>query len=251
MKVAELKKEFDNASISKTKELIETYKNDTRKGVINLVNKSLQKIQNYEKEKIRVRNLNIFENMCITEGYKFIAGIDEVGRGPLAGPVVACAVILPKDTFIDGINDSKKLSEQKRKKVLEDIRKCALSIGIGLVDQNIIDDINILNATKLAMLRAVENLHIKPQILLIDALNIEYNLPQKAIIRGDERSISIAAASIVAKVYRDKLMCKYAKEYPQYGFEKNKGYGSVSHIESIKKYGICPLHRHSFIKNFI
>lgn len=191
-----------------------------------------------------------YEDLLLQRGYKIIAGIDEVGRGPLAGPVVAAAVVLDRKDEISGIRDSKKLSEKKRDFFYNEIINSALSIGIGIVDEMIIDSINIRNATHLAMKKAFENLSLKPDFLLIDAETlIDIEIPQKAIIKGDSLCFSIAAASIVAKVKRDNIISKYDDIYPGYGFSKHKGYGTKQHFESIRKYGILPIHRKTFLKN--
>lgn len=187
-----------------------------------------------------------YESELINKGIKLIAGIDEAGRGPGAGPVVAAAVILRNDYNNEIINDSKKLTEKRRNQAFKEINQEALAIGIGIVDSNEIDEVNILNATKLAMERAVLNLSLNPEHLLIDALNINLNIKQTNIIKGDMKSISIAAASIIAKVTRDNLMIEYSKEYPNYLFEKHKGYLTKAHLELIKEYGPCPIHRKSF-----
>ncbi len=183
----------------------------------------------------------------------YIAGIDEAGRGPLAGPVVCACVIMPlqSDKIIDGINDSKKLTEKKREALYEQIIKTAVSYSIVAIDKDTIDDINILNATKLGMKMAVKNLNIVPDVVLIDAVKLDIDVMQESIIKGDAKSYNIAAASILAKVYRDRLMLEYAKTYPQYGFEKHKGYGTKAHIDALKQYGKCDIHRDSFIKNFV
>lgn len=187
-----------------------------------------------------------YESELINKGIKLIAGIDEAGRGPGAGPVVAAAVILRNDYNNEIINDSKKLTEKRRNQAFKEINQEALAIGIGIVDSNEIDEVNILNATKLAMERAVLNLSLNPEHLLIDALNINLNIKQTNIIKGDMKSISIAAASIIAKVTRDNLMIEYSKEYPNYLFEKHKGYLTKAHLDLIKEYGPCPIHRKSF-----
>lgn len=182
-----------------------------------------------------------------------IAGVDEAGRGPLAGPVVCACVVMPLDAnkIIDGINDSKKLSSKKRENLYQKIIETAISYSIVEVDQNTIDNINILNATKQGMILAIKNLKIEPNIVLIDAVKLDIDIRQENIIKGDAKSYNIAAASILAKVYRDRLMLNYCKEYPEYGFDKHKGYGTKLHIENLKKYGPCPIHRKSFIKNFV
>lgn len=204
-----------------------------------------------EKSKIKNQKLQIgieFENQAINDGYKLIAGVDEVGRGCLAGAVVAAACILDLSKPLpEDLNDSKKLSAKKREKINDELKQNVIAYSIAQVEAEEIDQINILQATKKAMRLAIENLTIKADFLLIDALQLkEINLPQKAIIKGDAISASIAAASILAKTYRDNLMCEYAKIYPNYGFEKHAGYGTKAHFEAIKKHGACPLHRKSF-----
>ena len=185
--------------------------------------------------------------------YKYIAGMDEAGRGPLAGPVVcACVVMdLDKDKIVDGVNDSKKLTPKKREKLYDEIVKNAICYKIVEIDEKVIDKINILQATKLGMKQAVEGLLVEPDIVLIDAVRIDSDVKQQPIIHGDALSYSIACASILAKVYRDRKMVELSKIYPQYQFDKHKGYGTKLHIELLKKYGKCPIHRESFIKNFI
>ncbi len=184
---------------------------------------------------------------------RLVAGIDEAGRGPLAGPVVCACVILPltSENIIDGINDSKKLSEKKRELLFDKIIEKAISYSIVEVDEKTIDEINILNATKLGMKKALESLKVTPDIVLIDAVKVDTNLPQENIIKGDAKSYNIAAASILAKVYRDRLMVEMSKKYPEYGFEKHKGYGTKVHVEALKKYGKCEIHRNTFIKKFV
>ena len=179
-----------------------------------------------------------------------IAGIDEAGRGPLAGPLVCACVIMPKTDLIEGINDSKKLSPKKREELFEQIVQKALAYSIIEIDEKTIDELNILNATKLGMKKALEALAVKPEIVFTDAVQIETDLPQKNIIHGDGLSYNIAAASILAKVHRDRLMQKLSLQYPQYQFAQHKGYGTKLHIEKLKEFGPCPLHRKSFLKNF-
>ena len=207
-----------------------------------------------EKEEERLKLLKSDEQKIYeTENIEYIAGIDEAGRGPLAGPVVVAAVIMPKDSMIEGVNDSKKVSEKKREKLYEQITNEAIAYGIGIIDQKEIDSINILNATKKAVTTAIASLKVKPDLILVDALtNINtLGVPYKSIIKGDAKEYSIAAASIIAKVTRDRIMREWDEIYPQYGFAKHKGYGTANHIKVIKEIGPCILHRKSFIKNFI
>lgn len=195
-----------------------------------------------------------YENSLREKGYRLIAGLDEVGRGPLAGPVVTASVILPPDTelVIPGVNDSKQVSASKRAKLMEIIKEKAIAYSIGMADVDMIDQINILEATKVAMKRAVEGLKIQPEVLVIDALELkEVPLPQMKIIHGDALSVSIAAASIVAKETRDAMMVQFDEIWPQYGFASNKGYGTAAHIAALKQYGPCPIHRRSFIGHFV
>lgn len=209
------------------------------------------KIKYDEKEKVRLEKMWKYEYSCYEKGYIRVAGIDEAGRGPLAGPVVAAAVILDINNVIPGINDSKKLSEKKREYLHQQIMAKAVAVGIGIVDELVIDTINIRNATHLAMKRAIENLSLKPDFLLIDAETLyDIDIDQMSIIKGDSLSISIAAASIIAKVERDRIVKSYEDIYPGYGFAKHKGYGTKQHIDSIKKFGLLPVHRKTFTKNF-
>ena len=189
-----------------------------------------------------------FDKDFYNKGLSFVSGVDEAGRGPLAGPVVAAAVILPKDIFIDGVNDSKKLTEKKRNILFEEIKQKAFSYGIGIVDAKTIDEINILQATFLAMRKALEQLSVKPDLILVDGNHIIPNLQnkQQAIVSGDAKSACIACASILAKVTRDNMMYEYAKQYPQYNFQKHKGYGTKAHLDAIQKHGPCPIHRMTF-----
>ncbi|MBE5747579.1 MAG: ribonuclease HII [Clostridiales bacterium] len=194
-----------------------------------------------------------YERALLSQGYTLVAGVDEVGRGPLAGPVVCAAVIMPLDSekLIFGVDDSKKLSEKKREKLAEEIKARALAYTIVEIDEKTIDEINILEATRLGMKRAIETLSITPDVVLTDGnMTIDISHKQRSVIHGDALSYSIGAASIIAKVYRDKMMGEYAKTYPQYAFEKNKGYGTAAHIQGIKEYGLCPIHRRTFTKKF-
>lgn len=191
-----------------------------------------------------------YENKCLENGYKYICGIDEVGRGPLAGPVVTCAVIMDLTRLVDGVDDSKKLSAKKREKLYDEIISNCVAYSITEVSEKEIDEINILNATKKCMLQSVTNLDVKPDVLLIDAVKLNTDIPQIKVIKGDALSYTIGCASILAKVYRDRLMAEYDNVYPQYNFKKNAGYGTKEHITAIKEIGPCPIHRKTFIKNF-
>ena len=194
-----------------------------------------------------------FERALLAQGNHFIAGVDEVGRGPLAGPVVCAAVIMPLDeqTLVVGVDDSKKLSIKKREELAEKIKATALAYTIVEIDEKQIDEMNILQATRLGMKRAIEQLVITPDVVLTDGnMTLDVKTPQRSVVHGDALSYSIGAASIIAKVHRDALMDKYAEEYPHYGFEKNKGYGTAAHIQGIKEHGLCPIHRRTFTKNF-
>lgn len=202
-----------------------------------------------EEELIRVQNMRTRENELIANGYRLVCGTDEAGRGPLAGPVFAAAVILPEGTVINGINDSKKLSPQKREALYEIIKEKAISYAFTAISEKIIDEINILNATMLAMKTAVEKLSPLPDYVLVDGNKLpELSCPSEAIVKGDSKSISIAAASIVAKVERDRYITKSAEIYPEYGFDRHKGYGTKAHTEAILKYGPSPIHRKTFLK---
>lgn len=250
--ILEIKEEFNNCSIQQLDCFIDEYKNDIRAGVKKLAESAEKKIEKYNNELKRLENITEYERKYQSMGIKYVGGIDEVGRGPYAGPVVTACVILPEGCKIEGVNDSKKLSQKKREELFDVIKDTALSIGVGIVDNYAIDEINILQATYKAMRIAVENMDIKPQQLLVDAVTIpDINIPQEPIIKGDAKSISIGAASIIAKVTRDRMMVEYAKRYPQYGFEKNVGYGSKYHEEAIRKYGLCDIHRRSFTKKFL
>ncbi len=191
-----------------------------------------------------------YERKHIDLGAKYVAGVDEVGRGPLAGPVVCCACIMPLDDIIEGVDDSKKLTEKKREKLAETIKEKAVSINVFEILEKEIDQINILNAVKKCMTEAVNGLSVKPDVTLVDGVDTNLPINAEYIVKGDANSYTIACASIVAKVYRDNLMVGYSKEFPEYGFEKHKGYGTKAHIDAIKEKGPCRLHRRTFIKNF-
>ncbi len=250
MNAKEIDELLKSVPINQLKEELDNYRNDERSAVKKLIEKYEKNITKYEKELERIEAMKSFEKEYGHLGY--VCGIDEVGRGPLAGPVVACAVILPKDVDILYVNDSKKLSEKKREELYDEIMEKAVAVGIGMEDQNVIDELNILQATYSAMRKAIENLSVKPDVLLNDAVTIpEVDIKQVPIIKGDAKSVSIAAASIVAKVTRDRMMVELDSKYPGYDFASNKGYGSASHIEGIKKQGLCEIHRRSFTKNFV
>lgn len=206
-----------------------------------------------EKELQRLTELKKMEKEYYDSGMKYIAGIDEAGRGPLAGPVVVACVVMPKDSMIEGVNDSKKISEKKREKLYEQIINEAISYGVAIIDEKEIDRINILNATKKGVTECLKELTIKPDLILVDALKDIDTLGVKyqSIIKGDAKCYSISAASIIAKVTRDRIMRQWDEVYPQYGFISHKGYGTAKHIQAIKEYGICPLHRRTFVTHFI
>ena len=249
-KTGEIKEILQAASLNEQPAFISTYEKDTRSGVVALVNKAKKRLEDYEKELLRTEKLKEYEKKY--SSFSYICGIDEVGRGPLAGPVVAGAVILPKDCDILYLNDSKKLSEKKREELYDIIMEKAISTGLGFIAPQRIDEINILQATYEAMREAIGKLNPTPDLLLNDAVHIPgVPIKQVPIIKGDAKSISIAAASIIAKVTRDRLMVKYDEIYPEYGFASNKGYGAQMHIDALRKFGPTPIHRRSFIKNFL
>ena len=248
--ISEIKKEFNNLKEDEYNDFIVRYSEDDRSGVISLVKKAAGKIEKYKAEIERTERMLSYEKEY--SSYMAICGIDEAGRGPLAGPVVAGAVILPAGERILYLNDSKQLSAAKRDELFDVIYKKATAVSVGIVDHERIDEINILQATYEAMRYAVMNLSQKPDILLNDAVTIPgIDIKQVPIIKGDAKSCSIAAASIIAKVTRDRIMDEMDKQYPEYGFARNKGYGSAQHIEAIRKFGPCTIHRRSFIGNFI
>ena len=248
--ISEIKKEFEQADNQSLKMLYAMYADDNRAGVVSLIAKYKKQEEKLEAEKKRMENMYIYERKYAD--FQYICGIDEVGRGPLAGPVVAGAVILPKDCDILYLNDSKKLSEKMREALYDEIMEKAIATGIGMIGPQRIDEINILQATYEAMRMAINNLKVRPDLLLNDAVTIpEVNIRQVPIIKGDAKSASIAAASIIAKVTRDRLMVQYEEVLPGYGFAGNKGYGSAVHIQAIQEKGPTPIHRQSFIKNFI
>ena len=247
-KINDIKAVFQAASLKELPELIQEYGQDSRSGVQALVKKAGKKLEALEQEKARTEKMKEYEKKY--GEYAYICGIDEAGRGPLAGPVVAGAVILPKDCDILYLNDSKQLSEKKREELYDVIMERAVATGIGYVGPERIDEINILQATYEAMRQAIAALQVMPDLLLNDAVTIpQVTVRQVPIIKGDAKSISIAAASIIAKVTRDRLMVQYDEVFPEYGFASHKGYGAKMHLEALRKYGATPIHRKSFLKN--
>ena len=251
MNIKEIRQEFEMTDMGEWTSLMKKYESDPRSGVQKLLLSCQKKMQACEKENERLEMMLAFEKKY-GEEYECICGIDEAGRGPFAGPVVAGAVVLPKGLKIPGLNDSKQVSAKKREELFDIIKEKAVSYGIGMSSPARIDEINILQATYEAMALAVKDLNVVPDLLLNDAVTIpQIPVKQIGIIKGDARSLSIAAASIMAKVTRDHLMEEYAQLYPEYGFEKNKGYGSADHREALQKYGPCPIHRRTFIHNWV
>ena len=226
--------------------LLAELEQDSRSGVIQAIAKRKREIQKCLDEDERLEGMLAYEKECYARGMELIAGVDEVGRGPLAGPVVAAAVILPKACKIPGLNDSKKIPKSKHKEIYEAVLQNAIAIGIGIKDNHVIDQVNIYEATKLAMMEAIGQLEPQPQHLLIDAMKLDLPIPQTSIIKGDANSLSIAAASIVAKVTRDQMMEEFDKEYPGYDFAQNAGYGTAKHLAGLDKLGVTPIHRRSF-----
>lgn len=248
--ISQIREEFEAAPVGQLPSLYEKYGQDSRAGVRNLILKYRKREEALEKEKERIEQMKVFERQYESRG--FLCGIDEAGRGPLAGPVVAGAVILPKDCQILYLNDSKKLSAKKREELYQIIMDQAVAVGVGYASPARIDEINILQATYEAMREAVSRLPIQPDVLLNDAVRIPgLAICQVPIIKGDAKSVSIAAASIIAKVTRDRLMAEYDEVLPEYGFASNKGYGSEQHIQAIRKFGPSPIHRKSFLTHFL
>ena len=246
----EIKRILQAATIEELPEFVKEYSRDERAGVRKLAETAARRLDALERERQRIETIRVYEEQY--GACDFICGIDEVGRGPLAGPVVAGAVILPRGCRILYINDSKQLSEKKREELYDIIMAQALSCGVGYASPERIDEINILQATYEAMREAIGRLACKPDILLNDAVTIpRVSIPQVPIVKGDAKSISIGAASIIAKVTRDRMMQDYDKIFPEYGFAGNKGYGSAEHMEALRKYGPAPIHRRSFIRNIV
>ena len=226
--------------------LLAELEQDSRSGVIQAIAKRKRELQKQVDEDLRLEKMLAYEKELYAQGIDLIAGVDEVGRGPLAGPVVAAAVILPKACKIPGLNDSKKIPKSKHKEIYEAVLQNAVAIGIGIKDNQVIDQVNIYEATKLAMMEAIGQLEPQPQHLLIDAMKLDLPIPQTSIIKGDANSLSIAAASIVAKVTRDQMMEEFDREYPGYDLAQNAGYGTVKHLAGLDKLGVTPIHRRSF-----
>lgn len=242
--VADIKRQLE--TIQDAQQFKQEWLTDTRKSVQRLLETWRRNKQKQQQALEKLERMFVYEQQLQQKGYQYIAGIDEVGRGPLAGPVVAACVVMPLDDKIVGINDSKQLSAKKRSVLYDAIKDKAISIGVGMIEPEIIDEVNIYQATKLAMQQAIDNMSVAPDYLLIDAMSLDNNIPQQAIIKGDANSYAIAAASIVAKEIRDRLMADYAVSYPQYGFEQNAGYGTKVHLEAIDVFGVTPIHRKSF-----
>ncbi len=248
--ISEIRQELESTPLGQRSRLYELYENDPRSGVAALIKRSKKKEEALDKERQRLESMRVYEHEYEHLGY--ICGIDEAGRGPLAGPVVAGAVILPKDCEILYLNDSKQLSEKRREELYDEIQEKAVAVGVGIIGPRRIDEINILQATYEAMCEALGQLSVMPQILLNDAVTIpQVTIPQVPIIKGDAKSLSIAAASVIAKVTRDRMMREYDDLMPEYGFAENKGYGTAAHIAAIQKYGPSQIHRSTFIKNFL
>lgn len=243
--IKEIKKQLANIQ-QLDDPLLAELEQDSRSGVVQAVAKQKREIQKRLDEDERLEKMLAYEKELYTQGIQLIAGVDEVGRGPLAGPVVAAAVILPKACKIPGLNDSKKIPKSKHKEIYEAVLQNAIAIGIGIKDNQVIDQVNIYEATKLAMREAVGQLEPQPQHLLIDAMRLDLPISQTSIIKGDANSLSIAAASIVAKVTRDQMMEEFDKEYPGYDFAKNAGYGTTNHLAGLDQLGVTPIHRRSF-----
>ncbi len=252
MKTKEIKQLFEDAKIEQLDELIKKFELDERSTVKKIVQQYKRKKQKHIDELARLQKMLTHEKELYFLGFEYICGIDEVGRGPLAGPVVSACVIMPKGVTIEGVNDSKKLNEKTRERLFDEIKTKAIAYSVGIVTADEIDEINILNATKKSMYEAIHKLTVKPDYLLIDAVRLEgININQTNIIKGDEKSHSIACASIIAKVTRDNMMKQYDELFIGYNFSSNKGYGSKEHTEAIKQLGSTPIHRKSFIKNIV
>lgn len=248
--IKQIREKIAQSSVEELKNLLIAVKLDSRKGVVGLESTIQNKLEEQYKKMQKKNSLLEQERILWSIGYQMVAGVDEAGRGPLAGPVIAACVIFPRDVYIEGVDDSKKLSPAKRAKLFDEIMDKAVAVGIGRVGPEEIDKMDILNATREAMRQAVLNCSQMADILLTDAVEIDLDVPCIPMIKGDQKSHSIAAASIIAKVTRDREMCRWHEKYPVYGFDKHKGYGTAAHIEAIRKWGLCSIHRRSFAKKF-
>ena len=245
LSIKEIKERLQEV-LDETDPFLQLCVDDERKGVQQAVKAWKRSYDKKLQLEQKWMHMNKYENELFQQGYTQIVGIDEVGRGPLCGPVVAAAVILPREVKLIGLDDSKKMSDIQKDDMYEQIMQCAVAVGIGIVSNEIIDKINIYEATKVAMMEAVEQLSVLPEYALIDAMRLPLDIPQQSIIKGDANSVSIAAASVIAKVTRDRLMKQYDEKYPQYGFKNNMGYGTKEHLEALDQFGITPWHRMSF-----
>lgn len=243
--IAEIEQQLNNIK-TKSDPFFKRIQQDERKGVQQLIHRWQKRMEQERQLREKFNEMKVYENKWQAKGYKYIAGVDEVGRGPLAGPVVAAAVILPEDFFLAGIDDSKKISEKKRNEYDEIIRREAIAVSVAMIDADEIDRVNIYEATKKAMIAAIASLDPNPEVLLIDAMKLETPFVVESIIKGDAKSVSIAAASIIAKVARDRLMVELSTQFPEYGLQQNMGYGTREHLQAIQRHGITPYHRKSF-----
>lgn len=250
--IPEIKKLLEKLDVSEYVHVLELYRDDDRIGVKKLIKVYENKISKHNSKIDKLNEMKLYEEFAYTRGFNLVAGIDEVGRGCFAGPVVTACVMLPRDFSVIGIDDSKRLKPEQRAYFFNIIKNQAIDVCTNFQSNDVIDEINILNATKLSMIESVKGLRDKPDYLIIDAVELDNlsNIEKLSLIKGDEKSISVASASIIAKITRDNFMNEMHKVYPQYNFDKNKGYGTKEHIEAIKKYGICPIHRKTFLKNF-
>ncbi|TCT16983.1 RNase HII [Natranaerovirga pectinivora] len=249
--ISDIKSILERTTFEDINHVINDFRIDERVGVKKLIAQYEKKLQSYYDEINRIEDMKVYERKYY-EQYNYICGIDEVGRGPLAGPVVSGAVVLKKDVNILYLNDSKKLSEKKREELYDEIIDKAECYSVGVASVSTIDEINILQSTYESMRNAISGLDVTPEVLLVDAVTIPgVEMPQEGIVKGDAKSVSIAAASIIAKVTRDRMMEEYDKIYPEYGFKRNKGYGTEEHVKALKEFGPCPIHRISFIRNLV
>ena len=251
LSVQQIRQLIDDTNPEGYEEIIPKLESDARSGVRKLASTLKNRLEKNKKETDRLSRMKSTELSLYAEGFKYVAGVDEAGRGPLCGPVVSAVVIMPEDSMIPFVNDSKKLTEKKREELYERITAEAVCWAVGIEDHHVIDEINILQATRKSVVSAIGSMDIKPDMLLTDDLHIDYPVRQKAFVKGDANIYCIAAASIIAKVTRDRMMYEYDRQYPEYGFASNKGYGTEEHINAIRKYGPTPIHRLTFIKNFM